>query len=186
MSPVESRRCPLFLRSLWHWDLFIVIAVGSGIGIVLLLTDLRLPWGGSATLAVLSLNTIWYVWHRWDSLQSKIESSTYYGELLRMTDQTKDEARMPFILTLCIAAISLLINMITAVIVANTTSWWVDIFVFGSVFLAAWMFIAVISLLRISIQHERLMDRVKEMEEKSRANERTYRTNKYRQTSTGK
>lgn len=185
MSPVESRRCPLFLRSLWHWDLLIVIAVGSGVGIILLLTDLRLPWGGSATLALLSLNTIWYVWSQWDSLQSKITDSTYYGELLRMTDKTEDEARTPFILTLWIAVTSSLSNVITAVVAASTTGWWVDILMFCSILFAAWMFTAVISLLRISIQHERLIARIKNIEDQSKAEKRMHEANRNREKLSG-
>jgi len=174
----EPSSASLFLRSVWHWDLWAAIAVALVVGSGWMLTDYDPKWGWIVPVIGLSVTMAALAWNQWNSLRSRLRGSDY-GELLRLADESETEVKMPYFITLFVALASAFWSTGTAIIIEATNSELAEAFLFGVTgFLAVWSGLGVWSLAMHSAGHDRRMAQIEAMREEMEATQRRFEAEK--------
>ena len=106
-----------FFASLWCWDLWVALVVATGVGVVWFTADIGLPWAWGLGTALAAGVYIVFAMALWQTVLALI-IGTPYGELLHTVDPHRDEARMPFMVTAIVGAVTLVLS--SALLVVDT------------------------------------------------------------------
>ena len=151
----SERRSLLVVASVLHWDLFLAAVVASVVTLALSIRDLDPQWVWLTPVAGLTMVILGIAWRQRATLRNSLGDS-YYGELVRMVDKDESEIRLPYTLTILIAAIATALAASSAVIVEVVGSEIVSYVMLGiSSFFASWSFFGLLMLIRLSDVHER-------------------------------
>lgn len=176
----ESRTLRLTLQSLWHWDLWIANPFGVGVGLLWFLSDPNPRWEWFLPVATLSVAFLGMVWYQWNTLRSRLEESSY-GELVRITDSSETEVRLPYTITIGVALASTIWSTVTAILIEDINSTLGEaVLVYFTSTLAMWLMLSVVSLVLLAIEHDRNMARVASIREQMDAAQRRYGAEKDR------
>ena len=93
---------------------------------------------------------------------------------MRLTDKSESEARLPYLVTLCVAIASFISALLTAVFIVSLNDTLVTLSVILTSWLAAWMFFAVVSIFMLSAEHDKMMAEVESMREETAAAQRLH------------
>ena len=148
-------RSLLVVASVLHWDLFLAAVVASVVTVALSIRDLDPQWVWLTPVAGATMVILGTAWRQRATLRNSL-SASYYGELVRVVDKDESEVRLPYTLTILIAAIATALAATSAVIVEVVDSDVVSYSMLGiSSFFASWAFFGLLVLIRLSDLHER-------------------------------
>jgi len=168
----ESSRLRLVLQSLWHWDLWVAIPFGIGIGLLWLLRGSNPKWEWFIPVITLSATFFGIVWYQWNSLRSKLEDSPY-GELVRIADNLETEVRIPYLITIWLAMASVVWSTVTTIVIEDIGSVLVEAILLAlSSMLGMWLVLSVTSLVLLSMEHDKNMAEVASIREQVNAAQR--------------
>jgi len=170
----------LALRSMWHWDFWAALALGLVVGVGWMLTDFEPRWEWIAPVIGLSVTMAGLAWSQRNSLRSRLQGSDY-GELLRLTDRTETEVRMPYSIVLYVSLASAFWSTFTAIVIGAANSETVEALLLAiTAWLAAWSGLGVWSLAIHSSRHDRTMAEIEAMREDIEASQRHYEAERLR------
>lgn len=166
----------LVRRSIWHWDLWAAITAGLVGFLGWMLTDYEADWRWIVPIMGLSVTMAGLAWSQWNSLRTRLRGSDY-GELLRLSDESETEVKMPYFVTLFVALTSAFWSTGTATIIEAVNYELAEAVLLGvTVFLATWSGLGMVSLAIHSAAHDKMMAQIESMREEMEATERRYKT----------
>lgn len=168
----ESRLPLLVLRSIWYWDLWVAIVIGIGVYIGFVRYTPMPRWEWILPVIPISVAFLGIVWHQWNNLRSRLQGSSY-GELLRIVDKSETEVRLPYVITLWVAVASIVSSTITAIVIEDLNDLWAEVMMLSFTgFFATWLLLSVVSLFRLSTEHDKKAAIVESLREQLAAEQR--------------
>lgn len=170
----ELGRLKLVLQSLWHWDLWVAIPFGIGVGLLWFLRGSDPKWEWFVPVITLSATFFGIVWYQWNSLRSRLEDSPY-GELVRIADNLETEVRIPYLITIWLAMVSVVWSTVTTIVIEDISSILVEAILLAlTSMLGMWLVLSVTSLVMLSMEHDKNMAEVASIREQISAAQRHY------------
>jgi len=162
---------------MWSWDLWLALACGGVVAIASTTIDFEPKRAWIAPAFGLSCLTFTVAIQQQHNLRKRLEGSDY-GELLRISDQTEMQARMPYAITRWVAVTSLVCSGPTIVVIeAVTQEWLVSTLLTIVAVVSLWSFFAMLSILRLVSIHDRNAAELESYKEQLEATERQRLTN---------
>ena len=166
----------IFLHSASHWDLWSSIAVGGCVATASLTTELDPKRAWIIPLSILSIGALSASLQQWTSMRSKLSSSDY-GELIRIADESEVEVRMPYQIAIWTAMASVIYSVSATVFIEGVEWQWAQAIILAAASLfATWSLLALISTVALSLRHDRNVAQVEAMREKTESAQRMART----------
>lgn len=151
----ETQPVSILFRSIWSWDLWLALACGAVVAIASTTLDFEPKRVWIAPAFGLSCLVLTVTVQQQNNLRKRLHSSDY-GELLRITDQTETQARMPYLITRWLAVASLVCSGPTIVVIeAVTQEWLVPTLLTIVALVSLWAFFAMLSILRLVSVHDK-------------------------------
>lgn len=160
------------VRSVLHWDFWSALAVSALVATVALTLEFNPERSWVTPLVWLSLGVLTASLQQWASLRSKLSDSAY-GELVRIVDESEIEIKMPYQVTISAALVSVVCSVLAMIFIEAVNLRWVQaLFLAVTSMFAMWSFLALVSLIRLSLKHDRNIAEVESTREKTEAAQR--------------
>ena len=156
---------PLLLRSAWNWDLWAALVVGMVVAVVASTVDFQPKREWIYPVLIVSCTVCVMAVNQRNNLRTRLRG-TNYGELLRITDQSETEVRMPYEVTLWSAVVSVIWSLLTTIVIESVSLEWAVttmLTIWSAVFV--WSCGAMLSVLRLSSSHDRYEAEIESMKE---------------------
>ena len=182
MSPRDPRRVSLLFRSMWGWDLWIALLAGLMVAVVSSTIDVQPKRAWIAPVFVLSCTVLAIAVKQRTNLRNRLRGSDY-GELLRISDQTETEVRMPYEITIWVAVASVISSAPLAVAIEEICHRWaITTTLTGLSIVFVWSGAALLSVLRLSALHDKNEALLESKREALESAQRQYEAEQRRQS----
>lgn len=162
----------IVVSSVLHWDLWSAIAVGMSVAIASSTIDLDPKRGWMVPLLVLSVGVLSAALQQWTSVRSKLSGSAY-GELVRIADESEIEVKMPYQIAIWTAMASVVCAVPATLFIEGINwRWGQSVFLAAVSLFATWSLLALISIIALTLKHDRHVAEVESMREKTEAMQR--------------
>ena len=167
-------RTIVILRSLVSWDLMVALVIGAIVYSIWLTRSDDPQWSWLASSATASVALVAVAVKLRDGLRHKL-SATAYGELLRITDRTEFEARLPYSSVLIVAWSSALVSASLAMLIeiVNDRTLQASMLA-GAAFVVSWALFGVLQLSITTGQHDGLVAGIEALQEEVDAEQRRH------------
>ena len=162
----------ILISTIWHWDLWIAIAMGVAFAAIVALGDdfhsnrALLLAGVPANVAI---GTAAWLAGRWvaDRLRTEV-----YGELLRVIDPREEAISLPYQIVAIVALLGAVLCGLVGAMATWLSGWSAVMLNSAALLLTAWATIGLGSLMMLTFRHQRRIAEVQSLKEQAEYHER--------------
>jgi len=177
----DTSSASALLRSVWSWDLWIALLVGFVVAVASSTVDNQPKRAWIAPVCILSCTVLAISVKQRTNLRNRLRGSNY-GELLRISDQTETEARMPYEISIWVAIASVVLSApLTVAIEEIGQRWAIVTTLTGLSIVFVWSGAALLSVLRLSSLHDKNEALIESRRETLKSAQRQYEAKQRRE-----